>query len=104
MTAVGWRDAHRADRHDDPQPHVGDLGVAPTPHLLHLLPRLCRGFVAVLLNPKVSCADDVKIGRGHTLFDHLVGAGEDGGRYTEVKGLGGLEIDRQVEPRRPLNR
>jgi hypothetical protein len=35
MAAFGRRRAQRADRHDDPQPGVGALDVAPPPHFVH---------------------------------------------------------------------
>jgi hypothetical protein len=38
------------------------------------------------------------------LFDHLISAGEDRGRDREAEGLGGLEIDHQLEGGRLLDR
>jgi hypothetical protein len=37
-------------------------------------------------------------------FDHLVGAGEDRGRYGEVERLGGFQIDEEFELGRQLRR
>jgi hypothetical protein len=36
-------------------------------------------------------------------FDHLVGAGEDGKRNRQAEGFCGLQIDYQLEFRRPLD-
>src|SRR5262249_32606308 len=38
------------------------------------------------------------------LFDHLVGAGENRIRHGQAEGLGGLEIDDELEPGRQLDR
>src|SRR5216684_4811625 len=43
---------------------IGALDVALAPHLVHLLARLRRGVVAVLLDPEMSRASDVEIGWG----------------------------------------
>ena len=64
MASFRRRHAQRADRHDDPQPYVGAVGIAPAPHLVHLLPRLRCGLVAVLLDQQVRGAGDVEIGWG----------------------------------------
>src|SRR5215472_10288564 len=37
---------------------------------------------------------------GHSSFDHIVGASEQQWRYGKAERLGGLKIDRQVEPGR----
>ena len=47
-----WR-SQRADRRDDPQSGVGALGVAIAAHLLDLIKRPARRFVAVLLDQQV---------------------------------------------------
>src|SRR4029453_13510577 len=39
-----------------------------------------------------------------TLFDHLVGAGDEGRRQGETKRLGGLGFDNEFEPRGLLDR
>jgi hypothetical protein len=39
-----------------------------------------------------------------SLFDHLVGAGEQRGRNFEAEGPSSAEVDHQLEPRRPLYR
>jgi hypothetical protein len=38
-----------------------------------------------------------------TLFDHLVGAGEQHRRHVEAEGLGGRQIDNEIEPGRLLD-
>jgi hypothetical protein len=38
------------------------------------------------------------------LFDHLIGAGEQRGRHRQAQRLGGLEIDREFDLRRLLDR
>jgi hypothetical protein len=75
VESVGRRRTQRANGHDDPQPQVGAVSIAPAPHLLDHLARLRRGGITVLLNPQASGAGDVEIGWGHALLDHLVGAG-----------------------------
>src|ERR1700680_760221 len=64
MTGFHRRRAQRADRHDDPQPNVGFYVALPA-HLVYVRSRLRRRFVAALLNPEMSRARDVEIGRGH---------------------------------------
>jgi hypothetical protein len=75
MPRLCRRRAQRPGRHDDPQPGVGAVGVAPSAHLFSTI---SRAFIVasspVLLNPLVSRAGDVEIGWGHALLDHLVGA------------------------------
>src|SRR5215475_2672566 len=50
----------------------------------------------------------IKSGHSHCnnifLFDHLVGAGENRIRHGQAEGLGGLEIDDELEPGRQLDR
>jgi len=38
-----------------------------------------------------------------SLFDHLVGAGEQGCRYIDAKRLGSSQVDNEIELRRLLN-
>jgi hypothetical protein len=59
-----WR-PQRANRHDDPQPGVGALGVALATHRLDHLPRLGSGLVAMLRDPLMRGAMDVEVGYGH---------------------------------------
>jgi len=62
-----------------PRRHVS-VGPARAPHSLDRLARLCRRGVAVPAIPSMRGAVDVEIGDGAWLLDHLIGAGEEGGR------------------------
>lgn len=65
MPCPGGRLPQRADRNDDPQPHVGAVLVALVPHCLDHLARLRRRVLTVLLNPEVSRAVNVEVGDWH---------------------------------------
>jgi len=41
---------------------------------------------------------DIRTAAKKPLFDHLVGAGENRIRHGQAEGLGGLEIDDELEP------
>jgi hypothetical protein len=58
----------------------------------------------VLLNPQVSGAGDVEVGWGHTLLDHLVGAGEERPRDRDANRLGSLQVHHKLELSRLLDR
>jgi hypothetical protein len=42
--------------------------------------------------------------QGSSLFEDLIGTREERRRHFEAKGLGGLEVDRELEPSRVLYR
>jgi hypothetical protein len=54
--------------------------------------------------PSTASTTDSCIAAISRLFDHLVGAGEQRGRYRQAKRLGGLEIDKQFDFRDELDR
>jgi hypothetical protein len=86
-----WR-SQRADCHDDPQSGVGALGLAIAAHLLGLITRPGRRFVAVLLDQQVRGAGDVEIREGQAPLDHLVGAGQARWRDRDAERLGGSQV------------
>src|SRR5262249_39022351 len=51
-----------------------------------------------------SKADKCTAAKKAALFDHLVGGGENRIRHGHAEGLGGLEIDDELEPGRQLDR
>jgi hypothetical protein len=92
MPRLCRRRAQRPGRHDDPQPGVGAVGVAPSAHLFSTI---SRAFIVA--NPLVSRAGDVEIGWGHALLDHLVGAEQDRLRDGKPECLRSLAVDHQLE-------
>jgi hypothetical protein len=65
MPRLCRRRSQRADRHDDPQPHVGALDVALAPHVIDPLSCFGSGAIAVSLDQQVRGAGDVQIGWWH---------------------------------------
>jgi len=53
--------------------------------------------------PRPPCRPAQTSTRGASLFDHLVGAGEDRRRHGEAERSRGLEVYDQLQPRRLLN-
>ena len=58
---------------------------------------MCGALVHVRFTPKADSCGATK-----TLFDHLIGAGEQGLRHRQAKCLGGLEVDDRLILRRCL--
>jgi hypothetical protein len=65
MPSVCRRRPESPDRHDDPQPRVGALGVTPAAHLLDPLARLGSRGVPVLLDQQMCRAVYIEVGRWH---------------------------------------
>jgi hypothetical protein len=51
----------RLDRHDDPKPRIGRIGIAVSPEMCIHLPRLDDRSISMTLQPRIRGAGDVEV-------------------------------------------